>query len=648
MSDLVTFEDIYQRLCNSGGADLPTMLSFETCMAFVRLTSELKRAIIQCQPPGSNPDIPPDTLPRDIQCFLANALGLVDEHVTACWTAFLDTIWAYDPAKHTAVHDAKIFYDHGKNDKLLARALYPPVTFCQNPACLSDDKVLRSTSQSGRQVILYTLEDGACATYHFKLRCSACSTTYHHNYWVQDKVRMYYPGVPDAIEIGKHQFVRRNVAALFLNLMLVSWTSATSSAEIYNTALSKRENIPEDWPFEFDLRPEHIWGSISFLAILEHYAKCDDILQIPHDALEKDRLNDAIKRRNTAFEEEGQPEWAHYCDKCIRFFYNDKGEAESYVCAIVSDGITIGHPCCNVTECEVPPSTKRERFCPGHKYLEEKCAIEECEAKVYGNTLACSDPDHAALYDLWIQRKGANFTWKQKQKAPGSSKPADSIDPEDDNGLGEDIIEVDTVPEEDTECLQRVEGVKQKISARFGRRQTASEQFMVRPCGIVVARATFYGSETIRQTVAMLKQVFRTPGSMPEFFIYDNCCGVYNHLQAQKDPLLETVGFPVDAFHFESKHKKTDTVCQEHCNPRLFPELVNADGTWYFNSSKCEQFNSWLGGFRAIFREMSAERYNFLLDELIMRKNQALLQKLARRGYGPGYFPGLTYSGKKH
>jgi len=55
---------------------------------------------------------------------------------------------------------------------LVSRALYPPVTSCSNPLCFADDKTLRSTSKSPRKVILYTLEDGACATYHFKLHCA--------------------------------------------------------------------------------------------------------------------------------------------------------------------------------------------------------------------------------------------------------------------------------------------------------------------------------------------------------------------------------------------------------------------------------------------------------------------------------------------
>lgn len=121
-------------------------------------------------------------------------------------------------------------------------ALYPPTTRCNNPLCTADDKVLKATSETGRKIVLFTLEDGACATYHFKLRCNgefaiympepstsslnmyiACETTYHNNYSVYKKVRTYYPSVPNAIEVGKHQFIARNVVQLFLNLMLFSW-----------------------------------------------------------------------------------------------------------------------------------------------------------------------------------------------------------------------------------------------------------------------------------------------------------------------------------------------------------------------------------------------------------------------------------------
>ncbi|KAJ3500050.1 hypothetical protein NLJ89_g9962 [Agrocybe chaxingu] len=312
----------------------------------------------------------------------------------------------------------------------------------------------------------------------------------------------------------------------------------------------------------------------------------------------------AIQERNDRFAEQGQPEWAHYCEKCIRFFGKRDGRPEFMVCAIVSDGITIGHPCCNVAHCMEPLPNKRSRFCVGHKYLNNKCSVEACSFPIAPDLLTCNNPEHISIFQDYEIRKSANFQQKGQ------------LSLEEEGSLAKSSAET---------CPQKSAAGNRPLRARFGCRQTHNEQLMVHPCGIIVAWATFFGSETVPQTVAMLKQVFREPGSMPEFFIYDNCCGVYNHLQATNDPLLDAVGCPVNAFHFECKHKASDIICREHCNPSKFPELINADGDWYFNSSKCEQLNSWLRGYQAILREMNADRYDFLLDELIMHKNHALV-----------------------
>lgn len=122
--------------------------------------------------------------------------------------------------------------------------LYPPMMHCINPDCPSRDKLLRAKGESNRKIILFTLGDGACATYHVKMSCSgkgkqftdvrqltnwpirsidSCGTIYHNNYSVKDKVRSYYAGVPYAIEVGKHQFVERQVIEVFIGLMLLSW-----------------------------------------------------------------------------------------------------------------------------------------------------------------------------------------------------------------------------------------------------------------------------------------------------------------------------------------------------------------------------------------------------------------------------------------
>jgi len=103
-------------------------------------------------------------------------------------------------------------------------------------------------------------------------------------------------------------------------------TSASNCAEIYNRSLTKPENQPVDWGFVFDLRGEDIWNGVSHLAILEHFESEGRILVVPHGSEQKDRLEAPIRQRNRLFAEKGQPEWSHYCEKCVRFFMDESGK----------------------------------------------------------------------------------------------------------------------------------------------------------------------------------------------------------------------------------------------------------------------------------------------------------------------------------
>ncbi|KJA13704.1 hypothetical protein HYPSUDRAFT_72911 [Hypholoma sublateritium FD-334 SS-4] len=608
--------------------DLSHILTMEKAMRFVWLASYLKQAIIhRLKKAPSIDDTAPLNLPPAIHQFLASAMQLTSQQTSGCWEAFQNTVWDYSLSEHSLDADSQLFYAHGREHRLMSRSLYPPMTRCNNPLCTAEDKILKVTSKTGRRIVVYTF-----CSFHI----TACNTTYHNNYSIQNRTRTYYPGVPEIIEVSKHHFIHRDVATMFINLTLISWTSTSNSAEIYNLCLSKPENQPAEWGFSFDLRSEDIWEAISHLAILEHFKETNRVLIISHGSEQKDRLKEAIQERNTLFMEKGQPERGHYCEKCVRFFDDKTGSPGYMVRTIVSDGVTIGHPCCNVAHCPQPLLHKRKRFCPGHEYLEGLCAVEGCLDPIIEDSMTCNNLKHREMYKTYQKRNGANFQLKKRLERTEVSNPPDE------DTLNQ-LQESHDAPNEGIElaCDQKSSDGNRPLRARFGRCQTHSEQLMVRPCGVIVARATFFGSETVPQTIAMLKQVFREPGSMPEYLIYDNCCGVYNHLQATFDPLLCKISCPVDAFHFDCKHKSSDIICREHCNPRKFPELVNDDGTWYFNSSKCEQTNAWLGGYHAILREMGADRYNFLLDELIMRKNRNTVQKLEKDGHLPSYILNL-------
>jgi hypothetical protein len=137
----------------------------------------------------------------------------------------------------------------------------------------------------------------------------------------------------------------------------------------------------------------------------------------------------------------------------------------------------------------------------------------------------------------------------------------------------------------------------------------------------------------------MIKRVFR--GDIkPDHIFYDNNCHLAKTVK--DDPFFQGIGLSVDVFHFKSKHSETDLFCQSHCNPAAFPELASEDDRgWFFNSSVAEQTNAWLGGYHSICREMLVDRYNYFLDEIIMRRNVMTCAKLRREGRHPELWPSM-------
>jgi hypothetical protein len=95
----------------------------------------------------------------------------------------------------------------------------------------------------------------------------------------------------------------------------------------------------------------------------------------------------------------------------------------------------------------------------------------------------------------------------------------------------------------------------------------------------------------------------------------------------------------VDTFHLCTKHKASDEFCRTRCDPKHYPKLLRPDGSWYFNSSIAEQTNVWLGGYHAIVQEMLPVKFNFFLDEMVMRHNRALVAKMEKSGQAPRCAP---------
>jgi hypothetical protein len=58
--------------------------------------------------------------------------------------------------------------------------------------------------------------------------------------------------------------------------------------------------------------------------------------------------------------------------------------------------------------------------------------------------------------------------------------------------IGVDDTNADAVP-----CEPKSATGNRRVKAQFGRRRTHNEQLLVRPCGVIFARATFFGAEAV-------------------------------------------------------------------------------------------------------------------------------------------------------
>jgi len=171
-------------------------------------------------------------------------------------------------------------------------------------------------------------------------------------------------------------------------------------------------------------------------------------------------------------------------------FTISNGHLSVKIQAVVCDGDTLGHPCCAVHDCKLPLVTHRQRFCYQHRHLDLQCSVIGCSAQCAKERRTCGDTQHQALEDAYFRKGKAIFVLRDRLKKAGVSVPADTLDvpPEDDDEV---LVETDLA------CAGKPEEGNRKLRAYFGRRRTHNEQLIMRPCGVILSRATFFGSEAV-------------------------------------------------------------------------------------------------------------------------------------------------------
>ncbi|KZO91311.1 hypothetical protein CALVIDRAFT_361496 [Calocera viscosa TUFC12733] len=139
--------------------------------------------------------------------------------------------------------------------------------------------------------------------------------------------------------------------------------------------------------------------------------------------------------------------------------------------------------------------------------------------------------------------------------------------------------------------------------------------------------------------------VFPTRASMPDVIFFDNNCNLRRHLEKRAEDVrehFEHTTLVVDAFHWAGKHQQGgDEYCSKFCNPASYPDLYDETkpNKWLFNSSVCEQTNTWVRKFAAQTREMTAVQFEFFPDEVIKAHNEHIIVELHRGQHFPHQIP---------
>lgn len=223
---------------------------------------------------------------------------------------------------------------------LAFHSIYPPSHQCMNTSCKRSQQLMLKKAES-RKAVLFTVEHGPIPVWSVHLVCegmsrstingsiekgwwddlwTVCKINYHNNFRVFQGQRMYYDGIPDILQIGEHQFAETKLVELWITMMLLSWTSATNCARIYNMNFANSKWRPTNWQFSLEVTSEEVYDAFTVLSLLEECQLQSSTLVVPHGGQARDCFTTAIDIRNNRYRLSSQPELFHHCKKCMRYY----------------------------------------------------------------------------------------------------------------------------------------------------------------------------------------------------------------------------------------------------------------------------------------------------------------------------------------
>lgn len=255
-----------------------------------------------------------------------------------------------------------------------------------------------------------------------------------------------------------------------------------------------------------------MWDGFFLHSLLLEHSERGTVLELAHDAHDQaERLQPALEARNNGMVGPGQELWNHACDLCCEIRENATGghgkpntilslsadndfPSSDALRATVCDGVCIGHPCCGEHDCKYALHNQRLRFCDIHAGNHNICAVTTCTSAIDPGFQTCRLPHHRQLEDVGSEERGALFQLRKRLDRINTSHVENSLQESSATEAppaSDEAIEVD----EQGTCDGKSPEGNTKPRARFGRRRTHNEQLCVTTCGVILGRATFFGSE---------------------------------------------------------------------------------------------------------------------------------------------------------
>ncbi|KAG1819694.1 uncharacterized protein BJ212DRAFT_1298132 [Suillus subaureus] len=323
---------------------------------------------------------------------------------------------------------------------------------------------------------------------------------------------------------------------------------------------------------------EEVWDTFIILALLDDHQDQGTRLCVSHGNNQSDHFTAVMQACNEKIITHGQEELPHACLGCMRLFTMPDGTTY-HTEVVVTDGITVGCPCCAVPHCKNALISTHHCFCSAnHKYLEAVCAVDGCDKPVIHDKStrkpckACSNPLHLRMEDAKsvLSQSRKSKTQRMKSVKLNNALAASSIG---NAHTLEDVLPVQDIDEwfehdplTGNVCIQQA--------------SVTSSTGVVDPSVLLIEPQCNSGACPSKDEVPKLKVVFFHKWTNNEQLFICPCGVISGH---------------GTMYHHEavSNVLASNQFCQECCDMKTYPELLDEQGKYYFNSSIAEQTNIW-------------------------------------------------------